>query len=296
MEELAKYEAQEVVVARDPEEILIEARRAAQSLTRIISAKPKPVIINGEQYLEWEDWALLGRFYGLTAKITETKPVTFGMVRGWEAHAVIVDRKGIEVGAADAMCLNDEEKWSTKAKYEWFYILKDGTKQKDNPPKNKILWIDNPKNPGKKMPKRERVKVADEPVPFFQLRSMAQTRACSKAMRQVLSWVVVLAGLKPNSVEDAEFQEYEEEEPPGREAAGKSKPEERAETEGRAENLPGELQAINEEQRKVILDAIKKKNIPLEFLEGYMDKKLDDFRGVEDLNSALEWIRKQAKV
>lgn len=46
----------------------------------------------------------------------------------------------------------------------------------------------------------------DEPnwskKPMFQLRSMAQTRACAKALRNVLSWVVVLAGYKPTPAEE----------------------------------------------------------------------------------------------
>jgi hypothetical protein len=38
--------------------------------------------------------------------------------------------------------------------------------------------------------------------PEFQLRSMAQTRACAKALRNVLGWVAVLAGYKPTPAEE----------------------------------------------------------------------------------------------
>lgn len=38
--------------------------------------------------------------------------------------------------------------------------------------------------------------------PLFQLRSMAQTRACAKALRNVLAWVVVLAGYRPTPAEE----------------------------------------------------------------------------------------------
>jgi hypothetical protein len=38
--------------------------------------------------------------------------------------------------------------------------------------------------------------------PFFQLRSMAQTRACAKALRNVLAWVVVLAGYNATPAEE----------------------------------------------------------------------------------------------
>jgi hypothetical protein len=46
----------------------------------------------------------------------------------------------------------------------------------------------------------------DEPnwngKPLFQLKSMAQTRACAKALRNVLAWVVVLAGYAPTPAEE----------------------------------------------------------------------------------------------
>lgn len=38
--------------------------------------------------------------------------------------------------------------------------------------------------------------------PLFQLKSMAQTRAMAKALRNVLAWVVVLAGYKPTPAEE----------------------------------------------------------------------------------------------
>lgn len=38
--------------------------------------------------------------------------------------------------------------------------------------------------------------------PLFQLKSMAQTRACAKALRNVLAWVVVLAGYAPTPAEE----------------------------------------------------------------------------------------------
>ena len=40
--------------------------------------------------------------------------------------------------------------------------------------------------------------------PRFQLRSMAQTRACGKALRQVLSFVVALSGYQPTPAEEME--------------------------------------------------------------------------------------------
>lgn len=202
MENVPELRTKDITVYREPKIVLEEARRAAEALTDVVKSKPKKVIINDEQYLEFEDWQTLGRFYGLTVKVEWTKPINLEGVRGWEAQAVVLDRDGNVISSAEAMCLNDEEKWSTKSKFEYHYVLKDGTKIIDNPPKDQIVWIDNPNKSGKKMPKKDRVKVADQPVPSFQLRSMAQTRACAKAFRNVLAWVVVLAGYKPTPAEE----------------------------------------------------------------------------------------------
>lgn len=167
----------EISVMRDPQIVLEEARKAANALMKVVAQKKKPVIMNGEWYLEFEDWQTVARFYGLTVKVKQTNFLDLGGVRGYEATAeVIRNTDGMVISAADAMCLNDEEKWSTRTKYEYV----DG--------------------------KRE--KVGEVAVPLFQLRSMAQTRACAKALRNVLAWVVVLAGYKPTPAEEMTGSEF----------------------------------------------------------------------------------------
>lgn len=146
-----------LTVSRPPDVVLEEARKAAAALADVLSKKRKPVLFNGEQYLEFEDWQTLGRFYGVTAKVRATKHVAFGeeewAVRGFEATAdAVLVSTGQVISSAEAMCLSDEPNWFRK--------------------------------------------------PMFQLRSMAQTRACAKALRNVLAWVVVLAGYKPTPAEE----------------------------------------------------------------------------------------------
>lgn len=204
--EMTVYEGGDIQVSRSPEVVLEEATKAAKALGTVLAGKKKKVMMNGEQYLEFEDWQTVGRFYGVTAKIKETSFIDFGGVQGFEAKAVAIRADGMEISAAEAMCLNDEEKWRARPKYETLYILKDGSKQKDDPPKDQIVWIDNPNSQGKKMPKRERLLVGEEAVPLFQLKSMAQTRAAAKALRNVLAWVVVLAGYKPTPAEELDGQ------------------------------------------------------------------------------------------
>jgi len=160
----------EIAVSRDPNLVLAEAKKAAAALMTVVAQKKKPVIMNGEQYLEFEDWQTVAKFYGLTVKVAHTNFLDLGGVKGFEATAEVIRADGAVISSADAMCLNDEEKWSTRSKYDWVNGV--------------------------------RTKIGETPVPLFQLRSMAQTRACAKALRNVLAWVVVLGGFKPTPAEE----------------------------------------------------------------------------------------------
>lgn len=135
-----------------PAAVLAEAQKAAAALHDVIARKPKPVQINGETYLEYEDWATVGRFYGVTAGIeVEPEYVEIAGARGFKATAIAL-RGGQVISRATAFCLNDEERWSK--------------------------------------------------APTYQIASMAQTRANAKVLRNVLSWVAVLAGYKPTPAEE----------------------------------------------------------------------------------------------
>lgn len=170
----------DVAIYRAPEQVLAEAHKAAVALQDVIKNKKDPVIMNGQQYLEYEDWQTVARFYGITAKVESVEFVQYGSVRGFSASAVALRNDGFELSRASADCLSDEPKWSKKAKYEWREKESGGG--------------------------RERVQTGEEDVPLFQLKSMAQTRACAKVLRNVLAWVVVLAGYKATPAEELEAE------------------------------------------------------------------------------------------
>jgi len=149
-----------LAIQRAPEVVLEEARRAAAALADVLSKKPKKVIIDGKQYLQFEDWQTLGRFYGVTAAARTTEHVEFGDTVGFAATAdalLVVNGQTVKISSAEAMCLNDEWKWQDK--------------------------------------------------PLYQLKSMAQTRACAKVLRNVLAWIVVLAGYQPTPAEEMDNEE-----------------------------------------------------------------------------------------
>ncbi|MGE5747317.1 MAG: hypothetical protein ACM33U_08650 [Solirubrobacterales bacterium] len=198
-------EAERVALTRmvdPPEAVLAEAQKAAKALQTVIAQKPRKIVFNDEQYLEFEDWQTLGRFYGVTVGMeSEPELVDIGGTKGFKATAVAM-LHGRVISRATAYCLNDEEKWGRRTKYEWAYVKKSGGYSVEDPGKDELIWEENPKKAGGKRPKKERIKVGEESVPLFQLASMSQTRACAKALRNVLSWVAVLAGYRPTPAEE----------------------------------------------------------------------------------------------
>lgn len=199
--------ADALVLQREPTAVLAEATKAAKALMAVMSQKPDKVMMNGEQYIENEDWLTIGHFYGVTARLVADEFVEYGGAEGWEATVELVARDGRVLGRATAMCLNDEEKWSARTKYDWLYCLgrEDDHGRHEHiadAPKDQIVWEPNPQKPGKSRPRKFRVAVGETKVPLFQLRSMAQTRASSKVHASVLRFVPVLAGFKGTPAEE----------------------------------------------------------------------------------------------
>lgn len=150
----------DLTLARAPKQVLAEAIDASKALKSVVSSRKDAVKFNGKQYLTFEDYQTLGRFYGITAKVISTEYVEFGDLKGFLAKAeAIRTETGAVVSAAEAMCLTDEPNWMKK--------------------------------------------------PLFQLRSMAQTRAAGKSLRNVLAWVAVLAGYDASLAEEMTGDEHQ---------------------------------------------------------------------------------------
>lgn len=143
------------------------AHESAKFLMDIVSKNKWAKNFGGEKdHLQYEAWQTAGKYYGYTVKTKDAEFIELGSSIGFKAKAeVINEHTGIVVGGAEAYCLNDEEMWNTE------------------PHLNK--W-------GKQIKGK----------PKFQLASMAQTRAGSKALRQILGFVVALAGYSPTPVEE----------------------------------------------------------------------------------------------
>src|SRR5512136_1038424 len=92
----------DVMIHRPPVKVLAEAQEAAKALTDVINRKPKQVKFNGEIYLEFEDWQTVAKFYGITAKVRDTKFVQYDKVSGFEASAdALLVSTGQVISSAD---------------------------------------------------------------------------------------------------------------------------------------------------------------------------------------------------
>jgi len=149
-----------------PHQQVTVGKQALRELKALVQRRPDKLVISGKQYLYFSDWQILGAFFGITAKVTDTAEITqdkpsedgkftFKKVIGFVAKAEAL-REGVVASAAEAECMFEEPNWAKK--------------------------------------------------PRFQLRSMAQTRACAKALRNCLQWVVRLP--------DSDFAEESAEEVP----------------------------------------------------------------------------------
>ena len=152
------------LLSQKPQEVIESAHLAAKQLTNIVAQRTNKLVVGGKQYLFFEDWQTLGRFYGISARVlgteelfkyakTDSRVPQPSIVVGYLAKAAAV-HQGYEVSSAEAECTINETNWKNK--------------------------------------------------PLFQLRSMAQTRACAKALRNCLGWVAVLAGYEAMPAEEAQ--------------------------------------------------------------------------------------------
>jgi hypothetical protein len=161
--ELMLVEPPALSVQGRPDQVLAEAASAAKALKGVIDGKPHPVRLGGKTYLEFEDWQTVARFYGLTAKVLHTQAVT---IQEADASGTLkVYARGYEADAVAIVVSTGQEISRAES----------------------MCLTDEPKWAGK---------------PLFQLRSMAQTRACAKVLRNVLAWVVVLAGYGATPAEE----------------------------------------------------------------------------------------------
>ncbi len=160
----------DLAITRSPDTVLAEASLVAKAVDRLVKSRPDLVqVIGGRKHPRFELLQIVASMFRVIARVRETRQLV--EPDGWEAIAEAVHvPSGQIVSVAEGMCTTDEPDWAVRPKYEW--------RGKD------------------------RVKVGEVPVTSHQRRSMAQTRACSKALRLALGWVLGLAGYEATAAEE----------------------------------------------------------------------------------------------
>lgn len=100
----------------DPAEVLERAKRTADALAPVIRQAGLVQNISGKDYLKVEAWQTLGQQVGVTPVVTSTRRLTDP--DGWEARCEARTLDGRTIGAADSMCLRDEDRWKDAEEFE----------------------------------------------------------------------------------------------------------------------------------------------------------------------------------
>lgn len=127
-------------------------KRALRELKLLVQDRPDKLVIHGRQYLYFSDWQTLGAFFDVTASVVQTGEVN----KEVPSKDGKLSFKEVVGFWARAVALQDGKEIS--AAEAWCLFEEENWKNK----------------------------------PRFQLLSMAQTRACAKALRNCLSWVIRL--------------------------------------------------------------------------------------------------------
>jgi len=271
-------------IADDPANVIAQAREVAQAIMSLILKKPKQIIFNGEKYFENDDWVMAGKMYGIVPRILgEPEYVEFGDVKGFKAvcEAVLVATDQV-VGRAYAMCLNDEENWGDRPKYEWKDVLDS---------EGKKIWEEKLiKGKMKKLPKSEKVQVGVVKVPLFQLMSMSQTRASSKVLSMVLKFVPVLAGFKPTPAEEIpnDGSEFSHEPDADRPTRAKRK-------EPQAEEKPRDPDCITREDQTLLYTVATKCKLSHDEVKAKLQAEFKGKDG-QPLKSSADMLKKDLQI
>jgi hypothetical protein len=153
-----------VAQSADPADMVAVAARLATVLRDIVDRQRLYTVIQGKSYPQVEAWQTIGRLDNVVAR--EARPPIRHDDGSYEAYAELIRLSdGMVIGAASAICGSpDDEPWG-------------GTPAKNGKP-------------------------AKGPRPENARRSMAATRAISRAFRGQYAWIMALAGYEPTPAEE----------------------------------------------------------------------------------------------
>lgn len=170
-----------LVMTRRPEHVIRQAMEAGDALKAAVQKNGWAVNLGGRNpHVMIEGAEFLGWLFNISARVVpgSSTYIELGDARGWQAEAETMSTKtGMTLTRASSMCLDNEDNWSLRQKYEG----RAGERRKATDAAGNLIMV---------------------ATPQFQLRSMAETRACSKAFRLLFGWIYTANGFASTGAEE----------------------------------------------------------------------------------------------
>lgn len=175
MSDLARFDSNLALIG-DPEQMLKDSAKVAETLTKFVRDRKLTQKFGEREHLMIEAWLTLAGWFGVGVTCPQELTTFFEVPEtGEEGYRAVGKLVRLQDGSllgveATAICTNFEENWGQRPKYKW----ENGVKKLES-------------------------MVA---VPRFQLLSMAQTRAASRACSMRYRNIVKIAGFETASAEE----------------------------------------------------------------------------------------------
>jgi hypothetical protein len=92
----------------EPIDVVNYGHKAANLLNNIISKQKDKVMINGKQYLQFQDWQTIAKFYNNTVCVEWANPIIVKeIIVGYESKANAIDKDGKILSSAISSCSCD---------------------------------------------------------------------------------------------------------------------------------------------------------------------------------------------
>lgn len=102
-----------------PQEQVEKASEMAKVLQQVVNQADLAKSLGGKKkHLEYEAWQTIGQFFNCTPQTEWTRPIMDNdKIIGYEARVHVVNGEGRVIGAAESMCMRDEQNWKNKPLY-----------------------------------------------------------------------------------------------------------------------------------------------------------------------------------
>jgi hypothetical protein len=98
-----------------PQQQVDRGAEMARVLQGVVKKSGLAKRLGNKEYLQYEAWQTIGRFFNCTAQTEWTRQMDDGI--GWEAKVNIVNGDGRIIASAESMCARDEKSWKDRPEY-----------------------------------------------------------------------------------------------------------------------------------------------------------------------------------